>query len=102
MKDEESEWRNNQPGVVDQDGNGCIDQDQDETTDMDDSIILGCHILDISIAVSCLWICANYIRVFNFFQTYYDKYVKPMDQVPSAVLTGQPGIGESSCIASLA
>jgi hypothetical protein len=102
MKDEESEWRNTQPGVADQDGDGRMDQDQDN---MDDDIISGCYVLDIGIprlAVSRLWIRADYIRLFNFFQTYYDKYAKPMDRVPSAVLTGQPGTGESSCIASSA
>jgi hypothetical protein len=43
MKDEESEWHNNQPGVVYQDGDGRLDQDQDqdqdETMDMDGNII---------------------------------------------------------------
>ena len=42
MKDEESEWRKSQPEIR-------IDQDQDEITDMDDDIISGCYILDISV-----------------------------------------------------
>jgi hypothetical protein len=60
-----------------------------------------CYVVDIGIpgmAISRLWIRANY---FNFFQDYFNDYAKPMDRVPSAVLTGQPGIGESSCIALL-
>jgi hypothetical protein len=96
MKDEESEWHKSQIKT---------DQDQDEITDTDDDIISGCYVLDISIPripVSHLWIRADYICIFNFFQAFYDKHAKPMAKVPSGVLTGQPGIGESSCIASLA
>jgi hypothetical protein len=96
MKDEESEWRKSQIR---------IDQDEDEITDEDDDIISGCYVLDISIPrmpVSHLWIRADYIRVFNFFQAFFDTHAKPMAKVPSGVLTGQPGIGESPRIASLA
>ena len=74
-------------------------QDQDKITDgMDDDIISGCYVLDIGIhiPVSRLWIRADYTRVFNFFKAFYDN---PMAKVPSGVLTGQPGIGESSCTA---
>ncbi|KIM92389.1 hypothetical protein PILCRDRAFT_432 [Piloderma croceum F 1598] len=71
MKDEESEWRNTQPlaGLADQDG-----MNHDETADMDDDILPGCYVLEI--AVSRLWVRADYIRLFNFFQAYYDEYVK--------------------------
>jgi hypothetical protein len=96
MKDEESEWRESQIR---------IDQDQDEITDMDDDIISGCYVLDISIPrmqVSHLWIRADYIRIFDYFQAFYDRHARPMAKVPSGVLTGQSGIGESSCIASSA
>jgi hypothetical protein len=89
MKDEESEWHRSQIK---------IDQDQDEITDMDDDIVPGCYVLDISIPgmqVSQLWIRADYIRVFDYFQTFYDTHARPMEKVPSGVLTGQPGIGES-------
>ena len=58
--DEESEWRKSQ----------LIDQDE-EVTDADDDIISGCYVLNISIPhipVSHLWIRADYIRVFNYFQ----------------------------------
>jgi hypothetical protein len=101
MKDEESEWRDTQEDTQEDEH---MDQDQDETADMDD-IIPGCYVLDIGIpgmAISRLWIRADYIRIFNFFQDYFNDYAKPMDRVPSAVLTGQPGIGESSSIASSA
>jgi len=105
MKDEESEWRDTQKDEwCDTREDERMDQDQDETTDMDD-IIPGCYVLDIGIpgmAISRLWIRADYIRVFNFFQDFFNNYAKPMDRVPSAVLTGQPGIGESPRIASLA
>ena len=96
MKGEESEWCKLQIR---------IDQDEDEITDVDDDIISGCYVLDISIPrmpVSHLWIRADYIRVFNFFQAFFDTHAKPMAKVPSGVLTGQPGIGESPRIASLA
>ena len=96
MDGEESRWRESQIGG---------DQDQDEITDMDDDVISGCYFLDIGIpdiGISRLWIRADYIRIFNFFQTFYDERAKPMAKAPSGVLTGQPGIGESSCIASSA
>ena len=97
MKDEESEWRRSQIRIVDQDQ----DQDQNNTSDMDDDIVPGCYVLDISIPgirLSHLWIRADYIRIFDYFQTHYDKYDRPTEDVPSGVLTGQPGIGESACI----
>ena len=96
MKDEESEWSKSQIR---------IDQDKDKITDMDDNIISGCYVLDISIPcmlVSHLWICANYICVFDFFQAFFDMHAKPMVKVPSSMLTGQPGIVESPHIALLA
>ena len=96
MKDEESEWRKSQIRIA---------QDEDEIMDKDDDIISGCYILNISIPrmlVSHLWIRADYICVFNFFQAFFNTHAKPMAKVPSGVLTRQPGIGESSLIALLA
>jgi hypothetical protein len=131
MEDEEAEWQKGQtqiggqPEDEDQDGYEAMVQDQDqgkrkatdkcgddvmnegegEATDEDDDILPGCYDLDISIdgmAPSSLWIRADYIRIYNFFQAHYDKHAHPMARAPSAVLTGQPGIGESSRVASSA
>ncbi|KIM90035.1 hypothetical protein PILCRDRAFT_812840 [Piloderma croceum F 1598] len=124
MEDEEAEWQKGQtqiggqPEDEDQDGYEAMVQDQDqgkrkatdkcgddvmnegegEATDEDDDILPGCYDLDISIdgmAPSSLWIRADYIRIYNFFQAHYDKHAHPMARAPSAVLTGQPGIGKS-------
>jgi hypothetical protein len=109
MKDEESEWCDTQPvsrdnhGVADQDGDERMDLDEDERMDEGDDVISGCYVLDIDIdglGMSSLWIRADYIRIYNFFQAHYDNYAKPRGRAPSAVLTGQPGIGESSRVAS--
>jgi hypothetical protein len=67
--------------------------------------ISGCYVLDINIPglpISRLWIRADYIRIFNYFQTIYDDYADLTEKAPSGVLTGQPGVGESPRIASLA
>src|SRR5258708_24161663 len=96
MDGEESRWRESQIGG---------DQDQDEIADMDDDVISGCYFLDIGIpdiGISRLWIRADYIRIFDYIQSFYEERADPMVRVPSVVLTGQPGIGESSCIASSA
>jgi hypothetical protein len=37
---------------------------------------------------------------FTYLTTYYDEYASPIEKVPSGVLVGQLGIGESACIAS--
>jgi hypothetical protein len=105
MKDEEEKWRNTQPLRADEDGDESMDQNRDETItmNMDNDFIPGCYVLDLGIPgllCSSIWIRADYIRVYDYFQTFYNKYNKPMTRVPSAVLTGQPGIGESSCITS--
>jgi len=97
MKDEESEWRKSQM---------MIDQPEDMYDDeRDDDIISGCYALDLNIPrmlVTSLWVRADYIRIFDHFQAFYDEYASPMEITPCGVLSGQPGIGESSCIASSA
>jgi hypothetical protein len=109
MKDEESEWCDTQPvsggslGVADQDGDERMDLDEGERMDEDDDVISGCYVLDIDIdglGMSSLWIRADYIRIYNFLQAHYDNYAKPRSRAPSAVLTGQPGSGEFSRVAS--
>lgn len=95
MEDEEAEWRR-----------GYAERGfRDERLDEDDDMMPGCYFFDIGIdglGMSSLWIRADYIRIYDFFQTYFNKYAKPRGRAPSAVLTGQPGIGESSRVASLA
>ncbi|KIL64152.1 hypothetical protein M378DRAFT_178977 [Amanita muscaria Koide BX008] len=80
-------------------GEGKPDEDEGEATDQDDDILPDCYVLDISIddMPTSLWIRAEYIRIFDCFQAHFDKYTKPepKGKTPSAVLTGQPGIGES-------
>ena len=98
MKDEELEWRKSESQSAQ------IRIHKGELADAEDDIISGCYVLDIGIPeipVSRLWIRADYIRIFDFFQKWFDNYARPMARVPSGVLTGQPGIGESPHIASL-
>ncbi|KAM6503293.1 hypothetical protein JOM56_000236 [Amanita muscaria] len=86
-------------GEVMSEGEGKPDEDEGEATDQDDDILPDCYVLDISIRYMprSLWIRADYIRIFDCFQAHYDKYTKPKPKgkTPSAVLTGQPGIGKS-------
>ena len=74
-----------------------VDETMDETTtiDPDDDIIPGCYMLDIGIdgLMSKLWIRAEYIRVFNFVNAYYDEPSSIL-RAPCVVVTGHPGIGE--------
>ncbi|KIL64118.1 hypothetical protein M378DRAFT_11689 [Amanita muscaria Koide BX008] len=117
MEDEGAEWQKaqtqirlgGQPEDEDQDqdkgkgkamdeGGGEVKNAGEVTNEDDDDILPSCYVLDISIhgiAPKSLWIRTDYIRIFNFFQAYYDEMAKPMDDAPSAVLTGQPGIGKS-------
>ena len=85
----------NEQMVVDE--AAVVDETMDETTttDPDDDIISGCYMLDIGIdgLMSKLWIRAEYIRVFNFVNAYYDKPSSIL-RAPCVVVTGHPGIGE--------
>ena len=84
-----------QTAVVDE---TVVDETMDEATTMDpdDDIISGCYMLDIDIKglrLSKLWIRAEYIRVFNSINAFYDE--PPLiPRAPCVVVTGQPGIGE--------
>ena len=115
MAAEEQQWLNAQQtspatgsefGLRDQEGekhvdavdNEVVDETMDEATTMDpdDDIISGCYMLDIDIKglrLSKLWIRAEYIRVFNFVNVYYDRPTVA-GKAPCVVVTGQPGIGE--------
>ena len=108
MADEEQQWLNadqegkerihavvNEKMVVDE--TAVVDETMEEATTMDpdDDIIPGCYMLDIGIEglIPKLWIRAEYIRVFNSLNAYYDE-PSFIDKAPCAVVTGQPGIGE--------
>ena len=108
MADEEQQWLNadqegkerihavvNEKMVVDE--TAVVDETMEEATtvDPDDDIIPGCYMLDIGIEglIPKLWIRAEYIRVFNSLNAYYDE-LSFIDKAPCAVVTGQPGIGE--------
>jgi hypothetical protein len=117
MADEEQEWLNAQLadpamgselGLGDQeveermydvvDERMVVDETVDDatTTHPDDDIIPGCYMLDIGIdgiQFSKIWIRAEYIRIFNSLNAYYNTPVF-QPRAPAAVVTGQPGIGE--------
>ena len=82
----------NEKMVVDE--TAVVDETMDEL-DPDDDVISGCYMLDIGIdgLFSKVWIRAEYIRIFNAINAYYDD--PPLiDRAPCVVITGQPGIGE--------
>jgi hypothetical protein len=56
--------------------------------------------ISIRTETSSLWIRADCIRVYDYFQTHYNTYAKFRDRAPGGVLTEQTCIGESHCVAS--
>jgi hypothetical protein len=120
MKEEEEKWRRVQPlpptiggepGDEDQNGDermdkgiaedpeedDGMDEDQGERTDLEDDILPGCYVLDIGIdgiAYSSIWVRAEYKRIYDTLEKFYDVVSRQPGQAPGAVLTGQPGIGE--------
>jgi len=112
MAIEEEEWSSTQPPVADigselkgteLDGERPIGKAVDGKTDGDrtdldsDDIIAGCYMLDIGIddfPFPKIWVRADYIRIFDYLQAYYD-WPRAHDIAPAVVITGQPGIGES-------
>jgi len=107
MQEEEEAWRakerlNPAPGPSDNNrkpnenpGNGT-----DESEDDDDDITPGCYVLDINndaLRFKRIWIRAEFIRIFNYLVEYYDRITSQDSEntAPSAVITGQPGIGKS-------
>ena len=103
MEDEEQEWRNAQPPTVSVQGSGLgddkpMDVDTSEGEDLDDDFIKGCYSLEIGIKrlrISRVWIRAEYIRIYNALEAYYQKRPSISNQALAAVITGQPGIGGS-------
>lgn len=102
MEDEEQQWRDAQPPMsVEGGGLGGdepMDVDTSEGEDLDDDFIKGCYSLEIGIKrlrIPKVWIRAEYIRIYNALEAYYQKRPSITNQAPAAVITGQPGIGES-------
>ena len=88
MKEEEQQWYERQSDYVRQD-EGMEDDD-------DDDIVPGCYVLDINTDLEYrrIWIRAEYIRVYDFLETFYAHTTKHSPyKAPGAVVTGQPGIG---------
>ena len=90
------------PMPVEQSGLGSEGRHGDERMDveeedLDDDVIEGCHFLEIDMegfAYPKIWIRAEYIRIYDALETHYQTPSYP-NLAPAAVVTGQPGIGES-------
>ena len=102
MEDEEQQWRDAQPPMPVEGsglgGDGPMDVDTSEEEDLDDDLIKGCYTLEIGIKhlrIPRVWIRAEYIRIYNAPEAYYQKRPSISNQAPAAVITGQPGIGGS-------
>lgn len=78
------------------------DELEGEATDEDQDVIPGCYPFNVGIEDITVWIRADYIRVFEGLQRSFEKAMKQRGRTPSAVITGQPGIGEFRYSASSA
>ena len=88
MTEEEQEWRRSHP----------VNDDDEFWSDIGP----GCYALDFGIEHlerSKLWIRNDYLRIYDYCNKHYDR-VKSIGRgvAPSVVITGQPGIGESSIL----
>jgi hypothetical protein len=83
--------------AIDKDDNETMEEDEleGEATDEDEDDIPGCYPFSVGIEDITVWIRADYIRVYEALEDYYKKAMKRSGRTPSAVVTGQPGIGES-------
>ena len=70
------------------------DELEGEATDEDQDVIPGCYPFNVGIEDITVWIRADYIRVFEGLQRSFEKAMKQRGRTPSAVITGQPGVGE--------
>ena len=88
--------------AIDKDDNETMEEDEleGEATDDDDDDIPGCYPFSVGIEDITVWIRADYIRVYEALEDYYNKALKRSGRTPSAVVTGQPGIGLSRYFAS--
>ena len=71
------------------------DELEDQATDEDEDDIPGCYPFSVGIEDITVWIRADYICVYEALEDYYENAMKRSGRTPSAVVTGQPGIGES-------
>ena len=107
MAIEEREWLSTQPhvpgkrGVEEWDRIDAMGEDVHESIDedsemeMDDDYTSGCYVLDVSLLIDRkMWIRSDYIRIYNALEVHYKKNPAPSYRAPSAVVTGQPGIGQ--------
>ena len=106
MADEGQKWRDAQPpmpvegtglGNELQGGDEPMDVDVSGEEELDDDIIEGCYSLEIGIEgfeFPRIWIRAEYIRIYDALEDRYRERSYPY-LAPAAVITGQPGIGES-------
>jgi hypothetical protein len=114
MEMEERHWVQNNPSIpkaysqgakMDVDGDTDSDTDAEENFDRnsDDDFIPGCHVLDTApFPEGKIWIRAEFIRIFDYILKYFERDDGALDDSPKAViLTGQPGIGECQCRASI-
>ena len=62
--------------------------------DLDDNFIEGCYSLS-DFVYPRIWIRAEYIRIYDAIETFFKQSLYPGGLVPAAVITGQPGIGQS-------
>lgn len=77
-----------------------VDMTEGEDDDDDDDFIKGCYSLDIDIdgsETSRFWIRAEYIRIYEAVEIWYNfiESSRFSGRAPAAIITGQPGIGES-------
>ena len=86
MKAEEDDWKR----VVD----AIVASDSDSDSDITD----GCYVPNFGlqgITPSKIWVRADYIRVYEELEMWVKE--SPMGMPPSAIVVGQPGIGELEC-----
>jgi len=101
MAHEEQKWRDTQsPMPVEGSRLEETGVDMTEGEDSDDDFIKGCYFLDIDInrsETSRIWIRAEYIRIYKAVEFWYNFVVESSysGRAQAAVITGQPGIGES-------
>ncbi len=81
-------------------GDEPMDVCMSEGEDSDDDVIEGCYFLEIDIeefAYPWIWVRAEYIRIYDALEVYYKTPRSPFPNrlAKAAVITGQPGIGES-------
>jgi hypothetical protein len=95
MEVEEYEGKGKDKAIDEDEGEVEEDQLEDEATDEDEDDIPGCYPFSVGFEDITVWIRADYIRVYEALEDYYEKAMKRSGRTPSAVITGQPGIGES-------